>query len=395
VIGAAKLDTPRATLAITFAVYALLVLVKLGVHHFDASYFVMAGIPACDPALTPPGLTCPTKDHGGYDGQFYYRLAVDPFTDKPFDHGIGFDMPAHRQQRIVYPLLAWSLTRGHVERLPWVLLAINFAGMMALGALAGHAARALGRHALLGLVVPLYPGYVFTLARDLSEILAGCFMIGALLAARRGARWAVALLATLAMLSRETTLVVPAAMLVCAVLALRHDRSRARVADAIAYAVPIVVYVAWQSVLARHWGISPSQQNSKSLSLPLVGLARFVADAALHLYVLDAIHVVLILAFGVLVARRLRGSTAMPHEKLAWVGYALLLTLLGREAFWDDMCHYTRALAEYFVLGAFVLFSARREGERAPRFEVPVLVVWGVATAFHLFASSDIVANVY
>ena len=387
----AKLDSPRATLAITFVVYALLVVVKLAVHHFDASYFVMAGLPACDPALTPPGLTCPTKDHGGYDGQFYYRLAVDPFTDKQFDHGVGFDMPAHRQQRIVYPLLAWSLTRGHVERLPWVMLAINFAGMMVLGWLAAKVARALGRHALVGLVVPLYPGYVFTLARDLSEILAGCFMIGALLAARRGARWAVAALATLAMLSRETTLVVPAAMFACAVWAMRAERTRARVADAIAYAVPLVAYAAWQWALARHWGIAPSQQNSKSLSAPFVGLARFAADAAAHVYVLDAIHVVLIVAFGVVVARRLRASAAMPHEKLAWIGYAILLTLLGREAFWDDMCHYMRALCEYFVLGAFVVFATRAPS-RAERL---VLALWGVATAFHLFASSDVVANVY
>jgi hypothetical protein len=393
-----RLDDVRVPLAVTFIVYALFVVVKLSVHHFDPSYFVMTGLPACDPARTPPGLTVPSKDHGGYDGQFYYRLALDPFTSKGTEHGISFDLPSHRQQRLVYPFLAWALSLGHAERLPWILLAINFAGVVALGALAGRVARALGHHALVGLVVPFYAGYVFTLARDLTEIVAACFLVGTLLAARRGKVLAAAALATLAMLSRETTLVVSVALFSCALYALLRDRSRARVVAVVAYAVPIATYAAWQIVLRYNWGRLPSDANSMSLSPPFVGLARFFVDAFTHAYLLDLLHVALILAFGVVVLSRLRASGAPPHEKLAWFGYAVLLTLLRRESFWDDQCSYLRASAEYFVLGAFVLLSPLASAAPRPGTRGTLSIVFGLwiaVTAFHLFASSDVIANIY
>lgn len=39
-------------------------------------------------------------DKGGYDGQFYYYVAMDPFLEK------GYFKNAYRQQRILYNLTA-------------------------------------------------------------------------------------------------------------------------------------------------------------------------------------------------------------------------------------------------------------------------------------------------
>jgi hypothetical protein len=46
----------------------------------------------------------------GYDGQFFYRLALEPFSTAERVDGIAFDAPAYRQQRIGYPLLAFLTT---------------------------------------------------------------------------------------------------------------------------------------------------------------------------------------------------------------------------------------------------------------------------------------------
>src|SRR5438045_758555 len=43
---------------------------------------------------------------GGYDGQFVYRLAIEPFTTAVTGHGITFYQPGYRQQRIMTGLLA-------------------------------------------------------------------------------------------------------------------------------------------------------------------------------------------------------------------------------------------------------------------------------------------------
>ena len=46
----------------------------------------------------------------GYDGQFYYYIAHDPFIlGQSYNH---IDFPAYRYQRIIYPLTAWLLSFG-------------------------------------------------------------------------------------------------------------------------------------------------------------------------------------------------------------------------------------------------------------------------------------------
>jgi hypothetical protein len=63
--------------------------------------FVAAG------SVTAEGSSVFTYDHYGYDGQFFYRLALEPFTTAERVDGIIFDGAAYRQQRIGYPLLAF------------------------------------------------------------------------------------------------------------------------------------------------------------------------------------------------------------------------------------------------------------------------------------------------
>ena len=43
-------------------------------------------------------------DKGGYDGQFYYVLAQDPWHAAAAG---SIDLPAYRHVRILYPALAW------------------------------------------------------------------------------------------------------------------------------------------------------------------------------------------------------------------------------------------------------------------------------------------------
>lgn len=69
-------------------------------------------------------------------------------------------------------MLAWLVSAGRPDLVVWALLLVNILGMGVLGLLGGLAAQEAGRHALWGLIVPGFPGFVMTLARDLSEITA-------------------------------------------------------------------------------------------------------------------------------------------------------------------------------------------------------------------------------
>ncbi len=74
--------------------------------------FIVAGSPTCDFSKIP----IPVLDYktGGYDGQYYFRLALDPLASQQTAFGITLDHPAYRQQRILYPALAhlFLLLRG-------------------------------------------------------------------------------------------------------------------------------------------------------------------------------------------------------------------------------------------------------------------------------------------
>jgi len=199
----ARLDTPLATLAVTGVAYLALVLAQLGSHGWDASCFVTAGEQLVDRERAAPELSI-LPGSAGYDGQYYYRLALDPWTRVRVEHGVELDAPAYRQQRIGYPLLVWALALGQHGCVPAVLIGVNWVALCVLGWLGGCFARDSGRHALGGLLISMYPGFELVLARDLTEILASTLLLGGfwLLRADRGRSGVLAF--TGAVLTRES-----------------------------------------------------------------------------------------------------------------------------------------------------------------------------------------------
>jgi hypothetical protein len=152
--------------------------------------FIMAGHTYTNPARLPPGvLRVPSA---GYDGQFYYRLALDPANWAKTAFGITMDQP-YRYTRIGYPFLAWLVSFGQHQLVPFALVAINLVGVAAMAVLGGMFARESGRHALWGLAFTAYFGLVISVGRDTAEPLAEVCMLGGLLAYRRArpapARW--------------------------------------------------------------------------------------------------------------------------------------------------------------------------------------------------------------
>lgn len=369
-------------------VFGAFVLAKLAVHHFDPSYFVMTNEAFCDVRATPPELTVPTKDQGGFDGQFYYRIALAPTSFRALDHGIRIDLPSQRHQRILYPAVAHVLALGKSQLVLWTLIGANFGAALVLAWLACSLSQSSGWAALMGLVVPLYAGFVFSLARDLTEIFAATFLVAAILALRREKRGLAPLWMSLAILSRETTLIFAGAVLFADARAvLKREK---KIHQLIPSLVPIGVYLTWQAWLAHAYGQLSVVNNKHSLSaVPLLGFLRFFRDAVRHLYVLDGVHVALMIAFAIVVARRLREAAALFHERLAWVGYVTLI-LMCQYYFWEDMANYLRSSFEFFVLGIVILLGS-------PKTKVQP-AVWALASAItllHLIASSDLIPNMY
>ncbi len=99
----------------------------------DLSGFVRAAAPYAHAGLVPRGLRVFPGD--SYDGQFYYRLALDPADLRHTAYGITMDLP-FRVQRIGYPALARLLSAGRPAWVPVSLAAVNVLAADALGLVA-------------------------------------------------------------------------------------------------------------------------------------------------------------------------------------------------------------------------------------------------------------------
>src|SRR5690606_8107269 len=112
--------------------------------------------------------------------------------------------------------LAWVASAGDADLVPWSLVGLNVAAMAVVGAIGGGLARSAGRHAAWGLLFALWPGFAYSLSMDTSELVASAFALGGLLALRHR-RWVpAALLFGAAVITRDTTAVVPAGVALAA-----------------------------------------------------------------------------------------------------------------------------------------------------------------------------------
>ena len=354
----ACLDTPLATLAVTGTAFLALVLAQLGNHGWDASFFVTAGERLVDRERAAPELSI-LPGSAGYDGQFYYRLALDPWTSVQVEHGVKLDAPAYRQQRIGYPLLVWALAFGQHGCVPAALIGVNWVALCVLGWLGGCFARDSGRHALWGLLISMFPGFELVLVRDLTEIVATTFLLGGfwLLRADRGRSGVLAF--TAAVLTRETAAAgIAASAFAEAASAWRRGASPFRRASLLA--VPLFVLLAWQGLLFMRWGTWPAPAAALNFAMPLVDLARFLRVTAAFDTQVHRIWFLELLLVGVFVAaviHALPSSRARPREKLAWLLYLGLSTLYSG-VIWVEDWAFLRALSELWVTGAVVLLGS-------------------------------------
>ena len=197
-----RFDHPGLPLLITAILYSAFILLRLSYFSFDPSIFITAGDKYVNPDFLSHKIIVHEKSDG-YDGQFYYRLALDPFPSKAEDFGVRIDTPPYRHQRILYPFLVWLASFGNAEWVPFLMIAVNFAALCSIGWLGGVYSQTVNRHAMWGLSFSLYPGFLLSLARDLTEIVGICLLLAGLLLIRKGRQLLAAVFLAMALLAKK------------------------------------------------------------------------------------------------------------------------------------------------------------------------------------------------
>ena len=372
-----RLDSPIICAILVAIAYGAFILERL--HARDGvTAFIVAGGHFVNAALAPHGLII--LAHGpGYDGQFFYRLALDPFNNHVTAYGIRLDRPAYRQQRILYPLIVWLLSFGQVSLVPAMLIFVNYAALITLGFFAGRYAQGFGRSALWGLSAPFYPGFVLSVARDLAEPVAATLLVASLLLAQRRRFVAATIALSLALLTRETMLIVALAVGLVWAVGWLYSWLRAvvpRLAGGLPSAAwltslrfpwyfalaPLAVFACWQTILFAEWGQTAYASGAGNLGVPFEGFARLLSVVASGVTLKQRItysEQLGILAFAVLVSLSLRVTRAPLFLRWAWF-FAVALGICLTTLVWVDDWAFLRALTEFFLLGDCILIAGRR-----------------------------------
>lgn len=316
-----------------------------------------------------PDLTGPLRlqPDTGYDAQFLYFIAFDPFVrafaDAPERYDPFIDAAPYRYGRIGFPLLTKAVSFDRGPRYPAVMVWLVVAGVVLASMGVAVIAAQSGRTPLWGLIVLLVPGFWKSLEFALPEPIAGALLIWGLLAVRHR-RWVSAgVLFGLALLVRETgvLLVVMLAIAVC----VRGDRRDAGRMLAIA----LLPLLAWRlylgTVLQPAWGVDAFFFDPGIHGVPLKGLielrhhltsgeyAMGVGAVATAARWYAAILVSGALAAGLLAAAR-RDVVAVAAS--AYAGLALCLTY---SRMWEHVGNVERGTYEVFLLIAVASLTAR------------------------------------
>jgi len=353
-------DRPVLVAVIAVLVATGFVLARLDVAaHGDLAMFVVAGRLYVDARAAPPGL--PVLRGSGYDGQFYYRMALDPLDLARTAFGIRFDSRS-RLERIGYPALAWAGAGGRASLVPDSLVAVNILALGALGLGGGLLARDSGRHAMWGLVFPGYWGYLWTLGRDLTGISAAAFLVLGLYSYRRDRRLAAGVLLLGAVLCRETAVYPVAALGLVVMLGRDHRQGIRRVLDP-AWILPAVGFSVWQLFVLARTGIVPILgSGSANLGFPLVG---FVDGARHYLAALPSTasllwcsELAILVAITAAAAWSVGRTSAPLYERIAWGG-AVLVAILAASGIWLGDVGF-RSLSTLYLFGWIVLLGTSR-----------------------------------
>ena len=350
-------DKPLTPALITLVIATLFVVVRLfSVANGDLGAFVDAG------DLLSSGTSLPLEPGAGYDGQFYYRMAIEPLNFETTAAGVTIDSE-QRLQRIGYPAIAWLVSLGGLLPVTLALVLVNVLGLALIAGLGGVFAQRSGRHAVWGLAFALYYGFAFTLSKDLTEIVEVSFLLLGLLAASKQRFVLAAMAFGGAVLTRESAMFLVPAVAAWRLYAMVRKRERPSTID-LTWIVPPLSFGLWQLVLRAERGRFPiTAERANTVNVPGQPLLRAWPELVGEMTIRSVVHlaeVVALVAIIVFALLSLRKSEAAPLEKAVFVGLAIAcLSVDVREKIWT--IRSLRMFSDVYVLAMVVLFAARRQ----------------------------------
>ena len=200
----------------------------------------------------------------GYDGQFYYQLAHDPWHAYQF-----MDDASYRYQRILYPLLVFAFSLGNPALVPYWMLLFNGIAIVASVAIVAHVLQKRGVSPWFSLALGLYFGQFAAFTFDTAEPFMVLLLCLGIFFLQERRTWLGALFMGLATLTRDTAVFFPLAYGVAFLL---QRRWRDLIPITLLGGLPLLLWLAAIILIFGRTGLgfTPSFEH-----LPFAGIAYY------------------------------------------------------------------------------------------------------------------------
>lgn len=304
----------------------------------------------------------------GYDGMFFYRYAIAPFSKDQYyglgrgDVGIIVDNPVYRRGRIVYPMAAWLMALGHPQAIPWTLIIVNILAFICLVFITKQIAIHQNWPGYVSIIPLFISGLWLCLARDLSDLLAVTLLAWVYWEWIRKRQTWFLLASTLLLLCREVAVLFlfPAFI----ILATNLIKSR-RYKEFPILTLPWLVLAGWKIFLQSLYHNNIDHFSTRlwnHFGLPFQGMMEGIQSNQYATYLLNLLslgYVFTIIGLGFIVMWRNRRNLQMTWMTVAFLINALLFTLYGNPIY-EDIWGYMRILAPTILLTFFFILEQEK-----------------------------------
>lgn len=336
---------------VTYGVYAAIISKYKEKFGDNISSFICMGTEFMKPEEMPQGMFY-LKDSMGYDGQFFYFIARDPFITGNMHQRL--DVPAYRYQRIMYPLLARISALGNVEKLPKTLVSVNLAAILIGTLLVAGMLLKQQMSPWYALFYAALNGFVLALLRDLSGPVAMAFTVGAFYCYSNKRYRTSAILLAAGILSREIVAAIAPVMFLDSLFIKKEKR------PAIFHALSLLPFTVWKTFISIKLDILPwesaGQGNFDKPLTTMISHYREIMTAPGKLpeeqIVLSLFILVSVISFGLAVREIIRSRNEI---SICFLGYSILPFIMSYRV-WIEPWSYCRVLlpAGVMLVLAFV-----------------------------------------
>ena len=252
-------------LSLTFIWFTLFLTIRL-ISGGDFSHFIVAG----SDFFNSDSLEHPIKviDGQGYDGQFFYRYSLNPFSiDYP---GVKVDLPPYRHQRIMYPILSWLLAFGNPNLVPAALVIINLLAMVGCSFYLLRIFKNYNISSSNLIILIVLPGIYFSASRDLSEIVELFFLLSSFYYLTTNKVKYFLVFSILGLLTRETGIILYFPLIVW----FSYRNIKLKTLQSLLVFIPMVILLSWKLILNN---IYPNYLVPKqNLAFPFMGVINSI-----------------------------------------------------------------------------------------------------------------------